>query len=113
VNEGTEISKAIGGKPDMPRRRANTQELINEVKEVIPRCLTRDQREKVFLDPEPPVWCIGMGKWRYQAQIWKDGLKLKRANASPPLPDTPEWEPWIASQGAGGITRDPSTFEEV
>jgi WD40 repeat protein len=75
---------------------ATTQELIDHGKEVVPRCLTQDQREKAFLDPEPPPWCVEMEKWPYHTQDWKDWLKFKRANANPPLPDTPEWQPWLA-----------------
>ena len=73
-----------------------TQELIDHGKEVVPRCLTQEQREKAFLDPAPPPWCVEMEKWPYHTQDWKDWLKFKRANASPPLPDTPEWQPWLA-----------------
>ena len=76
---------------------ATTQELIDHGKEVVPRCLTPDQREKAFLDPEPPPWCVEMEKWpsplRRTGRSW---LNFKRANANPPLPDTPEWQPWLA-----------------
>src|ERR1700722_6182043 len=77
-----------------------TQELIDEAKRVAPRCLTRTERAKAFLDPKPPTWCIEMEKWPYQSQDWKDWLKFKRANANPPLPDTPEWKKWITDRVA-------------
>ena len=79
---------------------ATTQDLVDEAKAVVPRCLTRDQRAKAFLDPEPPAWCVEMEKWPYQSPDWKDWLRYKRANADPPLPDTPKWTAWIAARAA-------------
>jgi len=73
---------------------------VDEAKKDVPHCLTGDERAKVFLAPEPPAWCIEMNKWPYQSQDWKDWLKYKRANANPPLPDTPAWETWIADRAA-------------
>jgi hypothetical protein len=75
-----------------------TQALIGDAKRVITRCLTHDQREVFSIDPEPPAWCIEMEKWPYQTQDWKDWLRFKRANANPPLPDTPEWQSWRPGQ---------------
>jgi WD40 repeat protein len=75
-----------------------TQALVDDAKTAIPRCLTRQQREEAFLDPEPPAWCIEMGKWPYGSQDWKDWLKYKRSDAAPPLPDAPEWQSWAASR---------------
>jgi len=79
---------------------AEAQELVDETKRIIPRCLTRDQRAKAFLDAEPPAWCIEMEKWPYQSQDWKDWLKDKRANLNPPLPDSAEWQQWASSRTA-------------
>jgi WD40 repeat protein len=75
-----------------------TQALADEAKRRVPRCLTRAQREAAFLDPEPPVWCIEMAKWPYQAEDWKSWLADKNKNLSPPLPDTPEWKVWTAAR---------------
>lgn len=75
-----------------------TQALVDDAKAAIPRCLTRQQRDEAFLDPEPPAWCIEMAKWPYGSQDWKDWLKYKRSDAAPPLPDTPEWQSWAASR---------------
>jgi hypothetical protein len=86
---------------------ANTQELVNDAKRAIPRCLTRLQRQRFFLDPEPPAWCIDMEKWPYQSQDWKDWLRFKRANANPPLPITREWQPWIAARDGAQSTPKP------
>ena len=73
-----------------------TQHLVDHAKEVVPRCLTPQQRDEAFLNPAPAAWCIEAEKWPYHTQDWKDWLKFKRANANPPLPDTPEWQSWIA-----------------
>ena len=43
----------------------STQELVDEAKESVPRCLTREQRIDFFLDPEPPAWCERLGKWPF------------------------------------------------
>ena len=76
---------------------AATQDLVDDAKNIVPRCLTREQRTKAFLDTAPPAWCIEMAKWPYQSQDWEDWLKFKRANVNPPLPDTPEWAAWMAA----------------
>jgi hypothetical protein len=39
--------------------------LMDRVKAEVPRCLTPEQRERLFLTPEPPRWCIDMHKWPY------------------------------------------------
>jgi hypothetical protein len=70
------------------------QHRIAEIAESISRCLTLAERYRLSLDAEPPAWCIELEKWPYQTQDWKDWLKFKRANANPPLPDTPEWKTW-------------------
>jgi hypothetical protein len=75
-----------------------TQALVDDSKRAILHCLAADQRERFFLVPEPPAWCVEMKKWPYVTQDWKDWLRYKRANANPPLPGTPEWNPWIAAR---------------
>jgi KaiC/GvpD/RAD55 family RecA-like ATPase len=39
--------------------------LLDRLKAEVPRCLTPEQRERLFLAPEPPRWCIDMHKWPY------------------------------------------------
>jgi WD40 repeat protein len=39
------------------------QNLIDEVKTTVPRCLTKQERERYHLSPEPPPWCYT--KWPY------------------------------------------------
>ena len=77
-----------------------TQTLVDHAKEGVPRCLTQQRREEAFLDPAPEAWCIEMEKWPYHTQDWKDWLKFKRANANPPVPNTPEWQSWIADHSS-------------
>jgi hypothetical protein len=75
-----------------------TQALIDDAKDKVPRCLTREQRTRAFLDPELLRWCIEMQKWPYSGPDWKEWLRYKRENATPPLPDTPEWAQWVAAR---------------
>jgi WD40 repeat protein len=42
-----------------------TQGLIDRVKADVPRCLTPEQRQRLFLAPTPPRWCVAMHKWPY------------------------------------------------
>ena len=62
------------------------QDLVDEAKQIVPRCLTRAQREQVHLSLEPPSWCIEMGKWPYHTRAWKAWLKNKRARKNPEMP---------------------------
>jgi WD40 repeat protein len=64
-------------------------------KTAVAKCLSPEDRNGFGLQPEPPGWCIEMGKWPYQTDDWKAWLKAKRANLTPPLPGTPEWAPWV------------------
>jgi WD40 repeat protein len=75
----------------------DTAAMLDGAKASVPRCLTREQRQAAFLDPEPPAWCIELEKWPYLSQRWKDWLKYVRAGSRPPLPDSAEWPDWIAA----------------
>jgi WD40 repeat protein len=48
------------------------QALIDHAKAVVPRCLMIDQRGDFLLRPQPPGWCIDMGKYPYDTEQWKD-----------------------------------------
>jgi len=39
--------------------------LVDRVKAEVPRCLTQEQRQRLFLAPMPPRWCGGMHMWPY------------------------------------------------
>ena len=43
------------------------QALIERVEAEVPRCLTQEQRQRLFLAPTPPRWCATMRKWPYDA----------------------------------------------
>jgi len=73
---------------------------VASLKHLVPRCLTPDQRAALFLEPEPPRWCItgpGLerevdaskwaGKWPYQGDSWRNWLRQKDNGASLPMPD--------------------------
>ena len=36
----------------------NKQALIDYAKTIVPRCLTKAQRQRFYLAPEPPQWCL-------------------------------------------------------
>ena len=63
-----------------------TADLTDYAKRSVARCLTRDRREKAFLDPEPPDWCIEMEKWPYHTAAWKQWLAHKRAGKTTEMP---------------------------
>jgi S1-C subfamily serine protease len=44
---------------------ANTQDLVDHAKDIVPRCLTNPQRNDLFLESEPVDWCFELGKWPY------------------------------------------------
>ncbi len=67
-----------------------TRALVEHAKQIVPRCLTQDERTSAFLNAEPPAWCIDMAKWPYQTEDWRLWLKHERANANPPLPGMPD-----------------------
>ena len=64
----------------------DTEALVSAAKAAMPRCLTAEQREKYFLPPEPPDWCVEMAKWPYDTPAWKQWLADKRAGKTAPLP---------------------------
>lgn len=94
--------EAITGSSDATARIwkvfATTQDLVDQAKLDVQRCLTVEERKKDFLASEPPDWCIEMEKWPYRSQDWKDWLKYKRQNANPPLPSSEDWSTWIAAR---------------
>jgi WD40 repeat protein len=43
------------------------QALVDAAKAHVPRCLTPAERERYFLPPVAPHWCVTMRKWPYDA----------------------------------------------
>jgi WD40 repeat protein len=62
------------------------QDVVDQAKRVVPRCLTRGQLEKAFLDPAPPDWCVDLAKWPYDEAKWKRWLADRRAGRNALLP---------------------------
>jgi hypothetical protein len=46
----------------------NPQDLIDLTKAELPRCLTPQQRQHLFLAPESPRWCYTLHKWPYHTE---------------------------------------------
>lgn len=67
----------------------DTDELMANAKKAAPRCLTTKERSEAFLGPEPPAWCIEMGKWPYSSAGWKDWLAKRRAGIKSEMPSAP------------------------
>ncbi len=64
--DGTQvISVSLDGTVRAWRLFPDAQTLVDYAKDVVPRALTREQRESFFLDPEPPGWCVEKKKWPY------------------------------------------------
>src|SRR5262249_58641047 len=61
-------------------------ELIEEAKQAVPRCLTRERREEAFLAPEPPEWCITLGKSPYHTEEWPRWLADRKAGEEVAMP---------------------------
>jgi WD40 repeat protein len=61
------------------------QGLVDYAKDILPQCLDESERRRFFLNPEPPDWCIDMGKWPYNLPESKARLKGR---------DSPEKTPY-------------------
>ena len=80
----------------------STQDYLDAVELMLPRCLTLEERKAIGVEEEPPAWCIERAKWPFETNDWQDWLRFKRANANPPLPQTPQWQTWVAAHSANG-----------
>jgi WD40 repeat protein len=61
------------------------QGLVDYAKDILPQCLDESERKRFFLNPEPPEWCIDMGKWPYHLPESKARLEAR---------DSPEKTPF-------------------
>jgi WD40 repeat protein len=64
----------------------STQDYVSLVHDMLPRCLTQEERQKLYLDPAPPAWCLEMQKWPYNTPAWKQWLADKTAGKDSPMP---------------------------
>ena len=72
---------------------SSTQALVDHVKSLLPRCLSRAQRAQFFLDPEPPEWCI-VGA--------AEGHRLDAKSFKPLWPyHTAAWTRWLVDRQKG------------
>jgi WD40 repeat protein len=65
------------------------KDLIALAEQIVPRCLTPEERESASLTPEPPDWCIDLQKLPYNTSAWKEWLDQKRSNKNVPMPRDP------------------------
>jgi hypothetical protein len=56
-------------------------------KSVVPECFSQETRRDLGLDPDPPRWCIEMGKAPYETPAWRQWLSDKDAGKTTPLPE--------------------------
>jgi WD40 repeat protein len=54
-----------------------TQALVDRVKEAVPRCLTPQQRQQLYLASAPPSWCKTLHKWPYDDPNTVTGIRPK------------------------------------
>jgi WD40 repeat protein len=64
----------------------STQTYVELVQQMLPRCLTQHERQRIYLDPAPPAWCIEMEKWPYDTAAWKQWLADKTAGKETEMP---------------------------
>ena len=62
------------------------QALVDRSKMLVPRCLTPEQLENAFLDPQPPAWCFELKKWPYQTVVERIGSNSRRIVAERETP---------------------------
>jgi hypothetical protein len=81
------VTRIWAAPQDLPKF-GSVQAAVDYAKTIVSRCLSRRERERAFIDPEPRDWCIEMEKPPYQTQEWKDWLKSRSQNQNPPLPNS-------------------------
>ena len=69
-----------------------TNELILKAKEERPRCLSPGQRAAIFLDTEPPAWCIDLAMAPFKSKDWQTWLRQKREGKPMPQPSRADWD---------------------
>ena len=60
--------------------------LVADARCRLPRVLLRNQRDRHFLSPEPPKWCIELQKWPYHTEEWQRWLADTKAGLPAQLP---------------------------
>jgi hypothetical protein len=62
------------------------EEMRDFAKSTVPECLSPARRSRFGLEPEPPRWCIELGKPPYDTAEWKQWLADTIAGKNPPAP---------------------------
>jgi WD40 repeat protein len=62
---------------------SSTQAVVDHAKDIVPRCLTRNERDRLAMEPAPPDWCIENEKWPYQSQAWKNWRAVGKLGPMP------------------------------
>jgi hypothetical protein len=65
----------VGAWSGAPRKKS----LVELARELVPRCLTGEEREDAGLQRTPPDWCIDMRKAPYNTAEWQKQLANRRA----------------------------------
>ena len=60
--------------------------LVAAARSRLPRVLLKNQRDRHFLSPEPPAWCIEFKKWPYHTEEWQRWLADTQAGRPAQLP---------------------------
>src|SRR5262249_10134612 len=78
----------------------STSRSIELAKHRTQRCLTSQERERAFLDIEPPEWCVEQSKWPFAGESCKKWVDLRRKGSRPPIPTPEEWEEWVTNHSS-------------
>ncbi len=64
----------------------NSEAIIEQAKNAVPRCLSLEQRKQLHVPTEPPGWCIEKRKWPYDTEAWRQWLAEKKKGNDPTIP---------------------------
>jgi WD40 repeat protein len=67
------------GETTIIRLFSSTEDLVGFARSKMRRCLTPVERRDYALDPEPPPWCVEMGKWPYTTAQWAEWLDARKS----------------------------------
>ena len=107
--DGRRLMTASGAQTVQVRRMAlSTDQLVGEIKPIVPRCLTPAERAGFNLSPAAPEWCFAMDKWPYNSRAWKIWHQHKDDKVKPPQPDSAEWLSWVEKTGSALLAKHPA-----
>jgi WD40 repeat protein len=65
--DGTRMLIVYKNRVRLSRIPKSTQDLIKLARQMVPRCLSAEERMAVYLPTQPPRWCAALGKWPYSS----------------------------------------------